>query len=203
MCAALLGGAVTAAVGLTVLVSADVGCQQSVGGDIAPGDTQQRPDGTARVLPASVSGVVGALLVLAAVALILTRRADPPSLLTAAQHALWLAVLMTAVPGLLWSVAALSSTVSFRGLWGLAATAFACLPLVTSYVRPTIMIRVLAGCLIVPVTGVTMGVWLPLLLPIAVPVAGMWLIAWWLAHTAHRIKSDTGSGGRSTADSTN
>lgn len=184
VCTGGVVGAVTGGVGLLVMPALRVGCRPA-GGDALPGADMQCPDGTGKLLPALVLVGLGCLVVLAAAAVLISRRADAATIARIARHALWLATGVVAVPALIWVSLVFTSTATARGVWGIAASAFAAtafvaIPLITSYVWPARTTTVLTACLAVPVVVVLVGWWLPLLVPIGMPLAAIWLIALWL-----------------------
>lgn len=192
---AIVVGLIAGVVGLALLTAFEVGCRP-VGGDVPPGGELSCPDGTGRVLPALVLCGLGGLAVLVTTAALLSRRADAGTLLRISRHVLWLAATLVALPATAWILLLLGPAAA-PGAAGplvgvaVAAVVVAAMPLIASYVRPARADLILAVCTMLPVAGVLLGRWLPLLVPVALPLAALWSIALWLRRTAGQASSPT------------
>lgn len=134
------------------------------------------PDGIGYAIPALVGGGALAAAVLVLLAIRTGRRTGPDTVRRMSRHAMWLVLLLTSLPGLLWPLLTLSQGHA-AGLFGLPAIAFVALPPAVAHHRPRALPAVLVGCLLAPAVVLVSWQELTLLLPFATLLLGAWGLA--------------------------
>lgn len=197
---AVVAGVVAGALGVSVVDATNLGCRRSGGGDVPPEGGLTCPDGTGLAIPGLLSAATGVFAVLAVSAVLIARRADPPTLVRTARHAMWLSAVSVAVPLLGWAGLALASGAVWAAVVALGVVAATAVPPLVSVRSPRHSFAVVVVFLVPAAAILLLAPWLPLLAPVAAAATGSWSVALYLLHTARHAAHLSRSGHPGSAD---